>query len=157
MYVCACGCGRARGSERQKLHQPGQCHPLFKASNLLFFTHAITVPSDLYFSQPNPLPSSWKIWKRKIKLLAACADGAQPACLCHHSRGRSAATAPASRLQRDEMQLLLIGSQVGKLCFLLTFPLPFSFFFLLFLSFFFFLFSWLFFHVPHPPPLLRRT
>lgn len=58
--------------------------------------------------------------------------------------------------KRDGMQLLLIGSQVGKLWFLLAFPLSLSFFNFLFLAFFpppppfFFL-------VLHPPPLLRRT
>lgn len=43
--------------------------------------------------------------------------------------------------KRDGMQLLLIGSQVGKLWFLLAFPLSLSFFNFLFLAFF-----------PPPPP-----
>lgn len=38
--------------------------------------------------------------------------------------------------KRDGMQLLLIGSQVGKLWFLLAFPLSLSFFNFLFLAFF---------------------
>lgn len=93
MYVLVHVGGRERARERQKLHHPGQCHLLFKASKLLFFPSIITVLSNLSFPTPTPPPSSWKIWKRKIKRLPPGSDCAQPACLCRQSRRDSAAAA----------------------------------------------------------------
>lgn len=152
--------GRERARERQKLHQPGQCHLSFNASQLLFFPLITTAPSNLSSSPlpPPPLPpldpppSSWKIWKRKIKRLPAGADARSS----HASAARAGATPQPplaeSRLPRDGMQLLVIGSQVGKLRFFidvssLSLSFPSSSFFLV-LSVFILVFF--------PPTLLSR-
>lgn len=140
MYMCVPGRvgGRERARERQKLHQPGQCHLSFKAFQLLFFPPIITAPSNPSFPHPSPPPSSWKIWKRKIKRLPPGSDARSP----HASAARAGATPQSplatSRLQRDGMQLLVIGAQVGKLCFFIDAFFFFSFIFLFFPSFFFF-------------------
>lgn len=160
MYMCVPGRvgGRERARERQKLHQPGQCHLSFKAFQLLFFPPIITAPSNPSFPHPSPPPSSWKIWKRKIKRLPPGSDARSP----HASAARAGATPQSplatSRLQRDGMQLLVIGAQVGKLCFFID-----AFFFLLhflvlsIFLIFFLVFLPLLFLVFYPPPLLRRT
>lgn len=100
----------------------------------------------------DPPPSSWKIWKRKIKRLPAGADARSS----HASAARAGATPQPplaeSRLPRDGMQLLVIGSQVGKLRFFidvssLSLSFPSSSFFLV-LSVFILVFF--------PPTLLSR-
>lgn len=140
--------GRERARERQKLHQPGQCHLSFKAFQLLFFPPIITAPSNPSFPHPSPPPSSWKIWKRKIKRLPPGSDARSP----HASAARAGATPQSplatSRLQRDGMQLLVIGAQVGKLCFFID-----AFFFFPSFSCSFHLF---FFFLVFPPPFISR-